>query len=307
MFGRVGVTLDQTDRAVRGSWIFTDGAGSAGPGFNAWRGDITGTLTLEANGTSRFNGTATIIAEIRGGTGACHGRVTLEGTISTTTIRFDGPNVTFSDCLNNVGGIVWIVTRDASNPAPPPPTPSPTPTPTPPTTPGQLSCTASVSGSEIAAGTLITFDEPEIDAVRGLTESNGSYATCPHRYSDTITQFSVKGASLQGRYTFRGLWSGCTSSNPSVWEAGVLQSRDSNLTIGVNTVPRPTAMRFSLGVDGSAPSPQFTLTVTDAAGATTNTTVTTLLGRATLSCTNPIANVRISHDGAAWILDSLAF
>jgi hypothetical protein len=117
----------------------------------------------------------------------------------------------------------------------------------------------------------------------------------------------VKGASFQGRYTFRGLWNGCTSSNPAVWEAGVLQTRDSTLTIGLNSVPRPTAMRFSLGVDGSNPSPQFTLTVTDGAGATATANVTTLLGRATLSCTNPIASVRVGHDGPAWIMDSLAF
>jgi hypothetical protein len=63
---------------------------------------------------------------------------------------------------------------------------------------------------------MLTFDEPEIDATRRLTESNGSYASCPYRYSDSLSQFSVKGVSLQGRYTFRSLWNGCTSSNPSV-------------------------------------------------------------------------------------------
>jgi hypothetical protein len=64
--------------------------------------------------------------------------------------------------------------------------------------------------------------------------------------------------------------------------------------------------RFSLGVDGSNPIPQFNLTVTDSAGATANTSVTTLLGRVALSCSNPIASVRISHDGPSWIIDSLA-
>jgi hypothetical protein len=173
--------------------------------------------------------------------------------------------------------------------------------------PGQLSCTASVSSSEPAATTTIGFDEPEIDAIRTFAASDGSYTSCPYRYSDTLTQFSVKGVSLQGRYLFRALWSGCTSSNPSVWDGGVLQTRDSALTLGVNALPRPSALRFSLGIDGSAPSPRFDLTVTDSNGATSNTTVSTLLGRVSLSCTNPISSVRINHDGPSWIIDSLAF
>jgi hypothetical protein len=306
LFGTIAMTFDQNDRNIRGTWLFTSGAGTGGPGFNDWHGEITGTLTLDSNGTTRFNGTATIIAEIVGGTGACHGSSLMEGVISDTSIRLEGPNVVYRDCISGTGGLVWILSRDASNPSPPSPSPPPTPTPTP-TPPGQLSCTATVSGSEPAAATLLTFDEPEIEATRTLTESSGTYASCPNRYSDTISQFSVKGLTLQGRYSFRSLWRGCTSSNPAVWEAGVLQTRDSVLTIGVNSVPRPTSMRFSLGVDGSSPSPQFTLTVTDATGATANTTVTTLLGRATMSCTNPIASVRVSHDGPAWIMDSLAF
>jgi hypothetical protein len=71
--------------------------------------------------------------------------------------------------------------------------------------------------------------------------------------------------------------------------------------------PQPRTMRFSLGVDGSSPSPRFDLTVTDSTGATAATTATTLLGRVSLSCSNPIAGVRISHDGPAWIIDSVAF
>jgi hypothetical protein len=71
---------------------FTEGAGSAGPSFNAWHGKITGTLTLDGSGSTRFNGTATIVAEIQGRTGACHGRVTMEGTVSATSSRLEGPN-----------------------------------------------------------------------------------------------------------------------------------------------------------------------------------------------------------------------
>jgi hypothetical protein len=92
-----------------------------------------------------------------------------------------------------------------------------------------------------------------------------------------------------------------------VWDGGVLQNRDSALTVGINTLPRPTTMRFSLGVGGDAPSPRFDLTVTDSTGATASTTVTTLLGRVSLSCTQPIGSVRIGHDGPSWVLDSVAY
>jgi len=302
LFGRVAVTFDQSDRTVRGSWLFTDGAGSAGPSFNAWHGEITGTLSLDVNGATHFAGTATIVAEISSGTGACHGRVTLEGTATAASLRIDGPNVTFFDCSGSIGGFVWILTRDASSPPPPPPSPPP-----PPGQPGSLSCTAqSVTGPE-SNTTTITFDEPEFDARRTRTYSDGSYATCPYRYSDEVFQLSVNGVSLQGRYQLRTLWNGCTSTNPSVWDGGVLQNRDSALTIGVNSLPRPTVLRFSLAVDGGAPSPRFDLTVSDATGATATTSVTTLAGRIALSCSQPISSVRIGHDGPSWVLDSVAF
>jgi hypothetical protein len=276
--------------------LFTAGAGSAGPNFNAWHGDITGTLTLDGTGTTRFNGTATIIAEIQTGTGACHGRVTLEGTVTATSIRLEGPNVSFSDCLNTIGGFVWVLSRDNSNPPPPPPGQS-----------GSLSCTVQSVTNQESTATRITFDEPEIDVRRTRTVSDGSYATCPYRYSDDISQFSVKGVSLQGLYTFRGLWDGCTSSNPIVWEGGVLQNRESALTIGVNALPRPTELRFSLIVNGNFPNPRYDLTVTDATGVTASTYAVTISGRVALSCSQPISSVRISHDGPSWVLDSLAF
>jgi hypothetical protein len=304
-FGRIGISFEQNDRAVHGPWLFTSGAGSESGSFNAWHGQITGTLTLDGSGTTRFNGTATIVAEIQTGTGACHGRVTLEGTVSASSMRLEGPNVAFSDCLNTIGGFVWILSADGSNSPPPPPPP---PTPAPPGQPGSLSCTASASSSEPAATTTIDFDEPEIEIRRTSVYSDGSYSACPLRSTpDVLQSFSLKGVSLQGRYQFRSLWNGCTSSNPSVWDGGVLQASDSNLTIGITTASKPTAVRFSLGVGGSAPSPRFDLTVTDSTGATATTTATTVLGRIAVSCNNPISSVRIGHDGAGWILDSLAF
>jgi hypothetical protein len=293
------LTLQQTDRVVRGSWRTATGIRT--PDANAWFGDVTGTIALASNGETVFVGSTTLTADTQRGTGACRANVAMEGTTSSGgAFRWTGPNfVQTSGCANNAGGLVWVLSKDA-DPPPPPPTPPP---------PGpQLSCTASVvSGAGPSAATMLTFDEPEIDARRTRTISDGSYASCPYRTSDDISQFSVLGMSLQGRYVFRGLWNGCSSSNPSVWEGGVLQTREPAVTLAVSPSLRPTTIRFSLGVDGQYPSARFDLRATDGAGATATTSVSTLLGRVSLSCANPIASVQIGHDGPSWILDSVAF
>ena len=293
------LTLQQADRVVRGSWRTATGIRT--PDANAWFGEITGTIALASNGETIFVGSTTLTADTQRGTGACRANVAMESTTSSSASRWTGPTfVQMNGCANNAGGLVWTLTKDGGVTPPPPPAPTP---------PGQpLSCAASVvSGSESAAATMLTFDEPEIDARRTRIVSEGSYASCPYRYSEDISQFSVLGVSLQGRYQLRGLWNGCTSSNPSVWEGGVLQTKESVVTLGVSTLPRPTTIRFSLGIDGQYPSTRFDLRVTDSAGATATMDVSTLLGRVSLSCSNPIASVQIAHDGPAWILDSVAF
>jgi hypothetical protein len=107
-FGTVALRLEQNDRSVRGTWRVT---GGQTPGTNPWRGDINGTLTLAENGVTRFSGTATIVAEISSGTGACHGSVVMEGASSAQSMRWEGPNPTFTDCRNNTGGYIWTMTR----------------------------------------------------------------------------------------------------------------------------------------------------------------------------------------------------
>lgn len=189
--------------------------------------------------------------------------------------------------------------NESASPAAPTPAPAPQ---------VQFSCTVSgVVQAESPAATLVTFNEPEIATTWTETNSEGSYASCTLRHSRDLTQFSVKDVSLQGNYLFRNLWSGCTSSNASVWDGGVLQSRDSMVSIGVGSSPKPATIRFSVGVDGTFPDSRFELLVTDDTGAITSTTFSMSLGRVSLTCTKPVSVLRIIHNGPNWIIDSIAF
>lgn len=297
------LTLTQSDRVVRGTWR-TD-SGIRTPQANPWFGDITGTLLLNGIGETTFTGSTTLTSDNLRGVGACYGNVALDGAISSSTLRWLGPNIQSINCANNAGGIIWNLSRDGSSTSPPP-APSPTPSPTPQPGP-QLTCTASsVTGAEPPAATTITFNESEIAATWTETYAEGSYAACPLRNSIDLMQFSVSGTSLSGRYGFRNLWRGCTSPSPTIIDGGVLQSKDT-LTVAIQSSPKPTTLRASLGVDGGFPDTRFDLLVTDETGATASTTFNTSLGRVALSCSSPIANVRISHNGPGWVIDSIAY
>lgn len=200
--------------------------------------------------------------------------------------------------------IIWTFTEERTgSPNPPPPGPTPPP-PTPP--PSTFSCTAMSTTAQVPAP-LVTFSEPEVMATWTETYSEGSYAACPLRNSRELTQLTVNGISLSGRFTLRNLWQGCTSPNPTVVDGGVLQATDNHVSFAIPSASRPTTLRMSLAVDGGNPDPRFDLVVTDATGATASTTFTTSVGKVVLSCTNPIASVGITHSGRGWVLDSIAF
>ncbi len=240
-----------------------------------------------------------------------------------TTNSYEGIHLTNGGVVEtqNSNNIVWTFTEyregGTAPPAPTPPSPTPPsptppsptppaptpPSPTPPPTSG-LSCTATSTTAPVPTP-LVTFSEPEIAATWNQTSAEGSYASCPLRYSGDLTQFSVNGVSWSGRFVHRSLWSGCTSPNPSIVDGGVMQARDSIVSVALQA--RPTTLYMSLGVDGSFPDPRFELLVTSDAGETATTTFTSSLGRAALSCTSPISSVRITHNGPTWVLDSIGF
>jgi len=102
-FSNISMTLTQGSGSARGTWVFT----SAG-----WdmQGEVSGNLSGSGNSTL-FSGTATIVGEPRSNTGKCHGTVVMSGTSTATSMRWTGPDVRLTDCVNNVGGFVWIFNR----------------------------------------------------------------------------------------------------------------------------------------------------------------------------------------------------
>lgn len=111
---------------------------------------------------------------------------------------------------------------------------------------------------------------------------------------------------FSGNYYFRNLWNGCETTHPEIWTGDVLQSSDSILTLGFQAAS-PSTIGFSLGVDGTFPDTRFDLLATGTDGDTATVTATVSLGRISVTCSKPVKNLRITHTGPNWILDSVAF
>jgi hypothetical protein len=102
LFATVTMTLTQNDRAITGTWIFS-------PPWD-WNGTIQGVLNGTGAATT-FAGTATVVAEVTGNTGRCHGQMLMSGSSSDISLRWTANQVTWQDCRGNAAGFVWILGR----------------------------------------------------------------------------------------------------------------------------------------------------------------------------------------------------
>jgi hypothetical protein len=104
-FSFMTMALTQNDRLIRGTWRLTS------PGWDI-HGDVEGTIL--GDGTSqRFTGSVSLIGETSTGTGRCTGTaaVNSEGALTASSMRWLGPNISSPNCVNNIGGLVWIVSK----------------------------------------------------------------------------------------------------------------------------------------------------------------------------------------------------
>ena len=86
-----------------------------------WHLDFQSAVGLERaliqgvlNGTgaaTTFAGTATVVAEVVGNTGRCHGQMSMSGSSSDISLRWTANQVTWQDCRGNAAGFVWILGR----------------------------------------------------------------------------------------------------------------------------------------------------------------------------------------------------
>jgi len=106
-------TLTQNDRTVEGTFRFTSA------GWQDWNGRISGVL-VGNQGETQFAGTVLVESNSFTGTGICTGQMSLQGRVTSSSMRWEGPSFTMrsnvasqpaSACRGELFTPVWIFFR----------------------------------------------------------------------------------------------------------------------------------------------------------------------------------------------------